>query len=205
MWPERRAAIVPAHDSEAGTLYDPRSMIALFILSCGVAADATAVAIAASLRGITFARGVALACAFGFAQAFMAGVGWFGGAVLGDLWSAWDHWIALALLSVVGVKMIREALAADEERAPVVGGVRSIVLLSIATSIDALAVGVSLPALGTGAPLALGMIGIVTLLFTAAGAAFGRFLGQRFGRVMEILGGAALIGIGVKIVFDHLG
>ena len=180
-------------------------MLALFILSCSVAADATAVAIAASVRGITFARGAALACAFGAAQALMAGAGWLGGAALGDAWAAWDHWVALALLSIVGVRMIKEALDADEERAPVIAGVRSLIVLSIATSIDALAVGVSLPALGTGAPLSLGMIGVVTLLFSAAGAAFGRYLGQRFGRVMEVLGGVALIAIGVKIVVDHVG
>jgi putative Mn2+ efflux pump MntP len=188
---------------KAQSAYDA-SVIALFIVSCGVAADATAVAIAASLRGITFARGLVLACAFGAAQALMAGAGWFGGAVLGDLWSAWDHWIALALLTIVGGKMIHEALGAEEERAPLISSVSSVIVLSIATSIDALAVGVSLPTLGAGAPLSLGMIGIVTFLFTAAGAAFGRFLGDRFGRIMEILGGLALIGIGVKIVFDHL-
>lgn len=179
-------------------------MLALFILSCSVAADATAVAIAASVRGITFARGAALACAFGAAQALMAGAGWLGGAALGNAWAAWDHWVAMVLLSVVGIRMIKEALGADEERAPVIADVRSLIVLSIATSIDALAAGVSLPALGTGTLLSLAAIGVVTLLFSAAGAAFGRFLGQRFGRAMEVLGGVALIAIGVKIVLEHV-
>jgi manganese efflux pump family protein len=179
-------------------------MLSLFIISLGVAADATAVAIAASIRGITFARGLALACAFGAAQSIMAAAGWFGGAFVGALWEAWDHWIALALLSAVGLKMIKEAFDDDDEREPVVAGLKSIIVLSVATSIDALAVGVSLPALRTPAALSLTMIGVVTFLFTAAGAAFGRFLGERFGRAMEVIGGVALIAIGIRIVFEHI-
>lgn len=178
-------------------------MIALLILSCSVAADATAVAIAASVRGITLARGAVLAFAFGGAQVLMAALGRFGGAAVGEVWVAWDHWVALVLLSAVGAKMIREAFAEDDVREPFVGGVRSLVLLSIATSIDALAVGVSLPALGTPAAISLAMIGLVTLLFTAAGAAFGRFLGQRFGRTMEVAGGIGLIAIGIRIAIQH--
>jgi putative Mn2+ efflux pump MntP len=178
-------------------------MLPLLILSFGVAADATAVAIAASVRGMTLARGLAMACCFGVAQAVMAGIGWAGGTALGGLWSAWDHWIALALLTLVGLKMIKEAFDADEERAPVQAGFVTLLVLSIATSLDALAVGVSLPALRVAAPLALASIGLVTLLFSAAGAAFGRFLGERFGRVIEVAGGLGLIGIGVRIVVEH--
>lgn len=177
-------------------------MLSLFIVACGVAADATAVAIAASIRGLTFRRGIALAMAFGVAQAAMAGAGWFGGASLGGVWAAWDHWIALALLTAVGAKMIKEAFD-KKERAPIVSGARSIALLSIATSLDALAVGVSLPSLGTPALLSLATIGVVTLALSAAGAAFGRMLGHRFGRAMEIAGGVALIAIGISIVIQH--
>lgn len=178
-------------------------MLSLLIISCSVAADATAVAIAAAVRGVTFRRGAVMALAFGIAQSAMAGLGWFGGAVLGDLWARWDHWIALVLLTVVGAKMIKEALDDDDDRAPSGEGLASLLLLSIATSLDALAVGVSLPALGVTALASLSMIGIITLLFSAAGAAFGRFLGERFGRGMEIAGGIALIVIGVRIVYMH--
>ena len=168
-----------------------------------VAADATAVAIAAAVRGVTFRRGLALACSFGVAQAVMAGIGWFGGALLGDLWVVWDHWVALVLLAAVGVKMIRDALRTEEEGTPVENGVASLLVLSIATSIDALAVGVSLPALGVSAGVSLAMIGVVTLIFSGAGAAFGRFLGERFGRAMEVAGGVALIAIGIRIAWQH--
>lgn len=174
-------------------------MIALLILSCSVAADATAVAIAASVRGITFGRGVTLALAFGVAQSLMAAIGLIGGTALGDFWVSWDHWVALVLLSAVGVKMIREAFSKDEDRRPA-----SVLVLALATSIDALAIGVSLPALGTPAALSLAMIGIVTFVLSAGGAAFGRFLGERFGRGMEIAGGLALIAIGVRVVLQHL-
>jgi putative Mn2+ efflux pump MntP len=173
-------------------------MITLVLLSCSVAADATAVAIAASVRGITMRRGLLMAACFGGAQALMAGIGWVGGAMLGELWSAWDHWIALVLLSVVGVKMIKEAFEPAEE-----AGVSALLVLTIATSIDALAVGVSLPTLQTSAVLALTMIGVVTFLFSAAGAAFGRFLGQRFGRIVEVAGGLGLIAIGIRIAIEH--
>lgn len=179
-------------------------MIELIILSCSVAADATAVAIAASVRGITFFRGLTMACCFGGAQAAMAGIGWVGGSFLGELWSAWDHWIALVLLSLIGVKMIREAFSADEARAPRDAGLWTLLVLSIATSVDALAVGVSLPALKLPPAIALASIGIVTLIFSSAGAAFGRFLGQRFGRAVEVAGGVGLIAIGIRIAVEHV-
>ena len=179
-------------------------MLTLLVLSCSVAADATAVAIAAAVRGISLARGLAMASLFGAAQALMAGIGWAGGAAVGDLWNAWDHWVALVLLSAVGLKMIREAFAEEEERPPMTG-VAPLLLLAVATSLDALAVGVSLPTLNAPALVALPMIGGVTLLFSAAGAALGRFLGDRFGRVVEVAGGAGLIAIGIRIVVEHLG
>ena len=178
-------------------------MITLFILSCSVAADATAVAIAASVGGITLKRGFLLACCFGGAQAAMAGIGWVGGAMLGQLWIDWDHWLALILLSAVGLKMIREALG-EGAREPFFTRPLALLVLTLATSIDALAVGISLPTLETTAVVALTMIGAVTFLFSFAGSAFGRFLGQRFGRVVEVAGGVGLIAIGISIVVNHV-
>ncbi|HUR82602.1 MAG TPA: manganese efflux pump MntP family protein [Thermoanaerobaculia bacterium] len=159
-------------------------------------------AIAGAVRGATLRRGLVLASAFGIAQSLMAAIGWLGGATLGGLWAAWDHWIALILLSGVGTKMIKEAFGDGDERQRS-DGIGAVVVLAVATSIDALAVGVSLPALGTPLVLSLAMIGLVTLLFSAAGAAFGRFLGERFGRGMEVAGGLALIAIGIGIVIEH--
>lgn len=177
-------------------------MLTVVILSLSVAADATAVAIAAAVRGMPMARGLAMAATFGAAQTIMATIGWLGGAALGELWSAWDHWVALALLSFVGVKMIREAFENDEEREEGGGG-SSLFMLAIATSLDSLAVGVSLPTLAAPPPVSLAMIGLVTFALSAAGAAFGRALGQRFGRIVEVAGGLGLIAIGIHIVIEH--
>lgn len=174
-----------------------------FLLACSVAADATAVSIAASVRGVTLRIGLAMALAFGIAQAVMTYIGRAGGGMFEEMWSAWDHWIALVLLTAVGLKMIREAFAKEEHRAPIVAGFVSIATLAVATSLDALAVGVSLPSLDVPELLAIAMIGIVTFLFCAAGALLGRSLGARFGRAIEVAGGVGLIAIGVRIVMAH--
>ena len=178
-------------------------MLTLLILSLSVAADATAVSIAASVRGVTMRRALLMALLFGSAQSLMAAIGWGGGAVVGRLWTEWDHWIALTLLTIVGAKMIKEGFEDEEEREAAEAGIATLLLLTLATSIDSLAVGVSLPALGQPPLLALAMIGIVTFLFSIAGAALGRYLGERFGRAIEIAGGAGLIAIGIHIVLEH--
>lgn len=175
-------------------------MIPLLIVALSVAADATAVSIAAAVRGMSRARGIALALVFGAAQSAMAAAGWIGGAVIGRQFSRWSPWIALLLLVVVGVRMIREAFEEEEERELFVDRIAGILMLAIATSLDSLGVGVSLPALGVNAVVALAVIGVTTFVLSASGSAFGRLLGARFGRRMEIAGGLALIAIGIRIV-----
>lgn len=178
-------------------------MLSLFILSLSVAADATAVAIAASVRGITTMRAMQMAFCFGIAQSTMAAIGWAFGQLLGDWWMAWDHWIALALLSAVGLKMIKEAFEdSDEDGARHASA--TLLTLTLATSIDALAVGVTLPTVTSTPILALALIGVVTLACSLLGIAFGRFLGEKFGRTIEVAGGVTLILIGVNIVREHL-
>lgn len=177
-------------------------MLTLIVLSLGVAADATAVSIAASVRRVTLRRGLVMAALFGTAQAVMAAIGWFGGTLVGRFWTAWDHWIALLLLTIVGVKMIKEAFE-EEEAEDEDDGVWTLVVLTIATSIDSLAVGVSLPALGQPPLIALALIGGTTFLCSVAGSALGRYLGERFGRMIEVAGGLTLIAIGVHIVLEH--
>ena len=177
-------------------------MLTLIILSCSVAADATAVSVAASVRGISARRGAVMAITFGLAQSIMASIGLLGGRIVGDLWTAWDHWVALVLLCAVGAKMIKEAFEEEEEREDGAGAA-ALLVLAVATSIDSLAVGISLPTLDAAPLLAVAMIGIVTFLFSAAGVALGRYLGERFGRGIEIAGGLGLIAIGISIVLEH--
>ena len=178
-------------------------MLSLLILSLSVAADATAVAIAASVRGITSKRGLLMAVAFGLAQSIMAAIGWTFGELFGESWKAWDHWIALALLSGVGLKMIKEAFEDSDEDVPL-HGAGTLLTRALATSLDALAVGVTLPTVTTTPITALALMGGVTLVCSALGIAFGRFLGERFGRVIEVAGGITLILIGANIVREHL-
>jgi len=177
-------------------------MLTVLLLAIGVAADATAVAIVASVAGITRGRAIVMAFCFGGAQALMSAIGWIGGISLGKAWAAGDHWVALVLLSIVGVKMIQSAVSGELK--PLLESGFALLVLSLATSIDALAVGVTLATLEVDARIAIAAIGIVTFLFVLAGAAIGRHVGERFGRNIEIVGGVILIGIGITIVVQHL-
>jgi putative Mn2+ efflux pump MntP len=183
---------------------------AILLLSVGLAMDATAVAAAKGLAAPRIrVRHVALvALFFGGFQALMPLIGWLVGSRVGELVAAWDHWIAFVLLGGIGAKMLWEARGgADGEPPPNEAdlfGLRTMFVLAIATSIDALAVGVTLPLLQ--APLALSVITIGVT--SAALSALGLFAGRRFGAVLgkrlDVVGGLVLIGLGTKILIDHL-
>lgn len=179
----------------------------LFLLALGLSADATA---AAATRGIAVARlsarHVLLVMAwFGVAQGGMAFAGSLLGVAFGSLLAAWDHWIAFGLLSALGVKMIWEArgeLALPEPEDAF--ATSTMLLLAFATSIDALAVGVTLPLLAADVALACLTIGVVTALMSAFGLWAGRRFGAAWGRRVDMLGGVLLIALGAKILFEHL-
>ena len=134
-------------------------------------------------------------------------VGWLAGLTVQQQVAAWDHWIAFGLLAFVGGKMLREAFAAEEDRATSSDPTRgvSLVVLSVATSIDALAVGFSLSLLGVEIWWPALVIGLVAGVLTVAGMLIGRRAGDHWGPRVEIVGGLVLIGIGVKILVEHLG
>ena len=181
---------------------------ALLLLAFGLAMDATAVAAA---RGMTVpvirTRHVLLVGGlFGGFQALMPLIGWLIGAELGPYVQAWDHWIAFVLLAAIGGKMLWEARAsADDE---VVQGdtfaLKVMVVLAIATSIDALAVGFTLPLRGAELVPALVTIGVTTALLSIAGLFAGRRLGALLGKRLDVIGGLVLIGMGTKILVEHL-
>jgi putative Mn2+ efflux pump MntP len=185
------------------------SLSSLLALAGGLAMDAAAVSAARGLAvPVLRARHFALvAVFFGGFQALMPLLGWFLGRQLGPLVVAWDHWIAFGLLGGIGAKMLWEARSGGDEAQmdqddPF--GIRVMLVLAIATSIDAFAVGVMLPMLDAPLGLSLATIGVVTALLSMAGLLAGRRFGALLGRRLDSVGGLALIALGFKILVEHL-
>jgi putative Mn2+ efflux pump MntP len=179
-------------------------MIAALLLALALAMDAFAVALT---QGAKFrpsaAGGLAIALTFGVFQALMPLAGWVIGAVALIYVEAVDHWIAFGLLSFLGVRMLGGHVG-DEEAARALTG-RALLIAGVATSIDALAAGITLPALGVSPWLAVALIGIVTFVMSGAGVLLGRRAGDHLGEWAERAGGIILIGLGVKILAEHSG
>ena len=177
----------------------------ILLLAIGLAMDATAVAAA---RGCgerpRAAEVVRLALLFGAAQALMPVLGWALGASIGTWVAAFDHWIAFFVLGLLGLKMLREA--GDEHALGARAGSswRVLLGLALATSIDAFAVGLTLPLLHAPFALSIVTIGLVTALLTACGSIAGRYFGAVLGRRLDAFGGVVLILIGFKILIEHL-
>ena len=183
---------------------------AILTLSVGLAMDATAVSATRgmALRAIRPRHALLVALFFGGFQALMPVVGYVVGARIGPLVEAWDHWIAFALLGGIGVKMLWEARRSPEEAAPrdeeELFGLRVMLALAVATSIDALAVGVTLPMLDAPLLLSVVTIGVTTAVLCVVGLFLGRSAGAMLGRRLDALGGLILIGLGVAILVEHL-
>jgi len=185
---------------------------AILLLAVGLAMDATAVAAARGMaaRSLQVRHVLAVSLLFGGFQALMPLIGWLVGARLGPTIQAWDHWIAFALLSAIGGKMLWEARARhDTEAAPALRveelfRIRVLLVLAIATSIDALAVGVTLPMLKAPFATSLVTIGVTTTVLSAIGVLVGRRFGAALGQRLDAFGGVVLIGLGLKILIEHL-
>jgi putative Mn2+ efflux pump MntP len=183
-------------------------LITIFLLAVGLGVDAFSVAIgigAANDHGKSWQPVLRLAAAFGIFQFVMPIIGWLAGLTIVNIIAGYDHWVAFALLAYVGNKMIWEALKKDEEKEinDQTKGL-PLLMLSIATSIDALAVGFSFSLLKTDIILPALIIGVVCFLMTATGMLFGKGLARIFGKKVGIFGGVVLIVIGVKILTDHM-
>ena len=184
------------------------TLLTLLGIAVGLAMDAFAVAIGVGLNTPHVSRRTTfrLAWHFGLFQFLMPIIGWLAGRSIERWISGVDHWIAFGLLVAIGGHMIYQAVWGDEEvraaKDPTRGA--SLVVLSVATSIDALAVGLSLALLGIEIWYPAVVIGVVAFAFTAVGLHLGRRFGALFGRRMEIVGGLILIGIGVNILVEHL-
>jgi manganese efflux pump family protein len=184
------------------------SLLTIFLLAVGLGVDAFSVAIGigASNNKKSWAPVLRLSLAFGLFQFVMPLIGWLAGSTVVDRIQSFDHWIAFALLVLVGGKMIWEGFKkeSDEEKIDQTRG-WPLFLLSIATSIDALAVGFSFSLLKTALLFPAAIIGVVCFMMTAVGMIFGKGLARIFGKKVEILGGLVLIAIGMKILIEHAG
>ena len=191
------------------------SVLELLLVSLGLSMDAFAVSMAAGIhrhiRG--FRPAFRLWFHFGLFQCLMTVFGWFLGARLGGVVAAWDHWVAFALLSVVGGKMIQEGQhppetgdesVADKPKTDLSRGF-SLLSLSIGTSLDAMAVGVSLGMMDIAIWESSVVIGLVTALLSLIGLRIGRFLGAKFGKRMEVVGGIVLLLIALKLLIAGIG
>ena len=177
-------------------------------MAVGLALDAFAVSLGiGTARLATAPRPIfRLSFHFGLFQFGMPVLGWLAGSNVASYIATWDHWLALGLLSVVGGRMIRSGLDPRPEphRVDPSRGV-TLVVLSVATSIDAFAVGLSLAMLRVSIWYPSVVIGVVTAGLSLLGLLVGHRLGLRFGKRMEVLGGVILIGIGLKVLVSHLG
>ena len=180
----------------------------IIIIAVGLAMDAFAVSIGKglSVKRVEPRHSMSVGLWFGGFQALMPLVGYFLGISFASFVSSIDHWIAFVLLGVIGANMIREAKG-DEcecEGANADFSARQMLLLAIATSIDALAVGVSLAFLGVDIWTTVAVIGVVTMLLSMMGLRIGNIFGCRFKSKAELLGGCVLILMGSKILVEHL-
>ena len=183
----------------------------LLLLAVGLSMDAFAVSICKGLS-VKRARLKEMATCgawFGGFQALMPLIGFFMGALFYNAISAFDHWIAFGLLALIGANMLREAFSKEEECEDCQGAdfsFKTMLVMAIATSIDALAVGISLAMAGdVNIFLAVALIGVITFGMSAAGVKIGNVFGSKFEKKAEILGGVILVLLGVKILLEHLG
>lgn len=186
------------------------SLFSLFILAVGLSMDACSVAICKGLATpkITLKKAAIVGLWFGGFQALMPALGYLAGYRFQALITAWDHWIAFVLLAFIGGNMIKEAFSKEEEEADC--GCDSLspkkmFPMAIATSIDALAVGVTFAFL-PDVPIipAVAFIGVVTFVLSAIGMKIGNVFGAKFKNKAQLAGGVILIGLGLKILIEHL-
>ena len=186
--------------------------IELYLIGVGLSMDAFAVSICQglSMTKIKWGHALTVGLYFGGFQALMPFTGWMLGSQFAGRIQQYDHWVAFVLLVLIGGNMIREALSGEEdeaEDAAVGAGLdhKKLFLMAIATSIDALAVGVTFAFLDIAILPAIGIIGTTTFFISVAGVAVGCWFGARYKKRAEITGGVILVLLGVKILLEHLG
>lgn len=180
----------------------------IFLIAIGLAMDCFAVSLGVGTAGTAVGPRPAFRILFHFGlfQAGMTLLGWLAGKTVAVYIASVDHWVAFGLLLFVGARMVRGGLRKVGEGPSIPDPSRgmTLVMLSVATSIDALAVGLSLALLSVNIPLAALLIGGVSAVLSLVGLLLGNQLGLRFGKIMEVVGGVILLGIGLRVLITHL-
>lgn len=183
-------------------------LLELFLIAVGLSMDAFAVSVCKGLstQKLKIKHYLIIGAWFGGFQALMPTVGYFLGSTFEKYITSYDHWIALVLLGFIGGNMIREGLSKEEEKANDSFAAKTMVVLAVATSIDALAVGITFALLpDVNIVAAVTFIGAITFIISALGLKVGNIFGMKYKSKAEIVGGVILILIGVKILLEHLG
>ncbi len=210
----RRNAPPAVSTSDYGVLCGARykkekkmGLLELFILAVGLSMDAFAVSVCKGLAmpKISLKKAAIVGAWFGGFQALMPSLGYLLGYQFRDKITAIDHWIAFVLLAVIGAGMIKEACSKEEENEDERLDVRTMFLLAVATSIDALAVGITFAFLEVHLVAAVSFIGVTTFIISALGVKIGNVFGTRYKSKAELAGGVILILLGTKILLEHLG
>lgn len=181
--------------------------IELFLIGVSLAMDAFAVSVGKglSVKRVLPRHALSAGLWFGGFQALMPIIGYFLGSSLTHVVERVDHWIAFGLLALIGLNMIRETLSGDDEKHDSDFGFRKMLVMAIATSIDALTVGVSMAFLNVDIWVAAAVIGVITFALSAMGVSLGNKFGAKVGSKAGLVGGAVLICLGIKILIEHLG
>lgn len=182
-------------------------ILEIIIIAIGLAMDAFAVSICKglSMKKMSWKKGLIIGGYFGFFQALMPLVGYLLGIGFQDKVTGIDHWIAFILLGIIGINMIKEALSKEDDEKNDSVNFKEMIVLAIATSIDALAVGITMAFLEVNIALAITIIGIITFAISVTGVKIGNIFGNKYEKKAELAGGVILILMGIKILLEHLG
>ena len=182
-------------------------LVELIILSIGLAMDAFAVAVCKglSMQKMSWEKGLIIGAYFGIFQALMPFIGYLLGVNFQEKIVNVDHWLAFILLGIIGLNMIKEAVSKEAEKANDSIKFKDMLILAIATSIDALAVGITFAFLKVNVGLAITLIGVITFMISVIGVKIGNVFGCKYEKKAELAGGLILIVLGAKILLEHLG
>ena len=179
----------------------------ILLISIGLAMDAFAVSICKglSMKKMNWKNAVIIALYFGVFQALMPFIGYFLGMTFESIVTTFDHWVAFALLTLIGGGMIKESFDDEDEKKNDRVDFKTMVVLAIATSIDALAVGITFAFFDVNIVLAVSIIGIITFIISVLGVKIGNRFGDKYQNKAQLMGGIILVLLGFKILLEHLG